>query len=75
MVFWKFDYIAAKKYLENFLYVLLKVLLSCLLFHKNILCLLALWNRGQHSIYFPIGDHVNVSWCRSHTNASGVIAT
>ena len=32
-------------------------------------------NRGQPSIYFPIGDHVNVFWCRSHTNASGVIAT
>ena len=30
---------------------------------------------GQYSIYFPIGDHVTVSWCRSHTNASGVIAT
>ena len=32
-------------------------------------------NRGQPSIYFPIGDHVNVSWCCSHTNASGVIST
>ena len=31
--------------------------------------------RGQPSIYFPIGDHVNVSWCCSHTNASGVIST
>ena len=31
--------------------------------------------RGQPSIYFPIGDHVNVSRCRSHTNASGVIST
>ena len=31
--------------------------------------------RGQPSIYFPIRDHVNVSWCRSHTNASGVIST
>ena len=31
--------------------------------------------RGQPSIYLPIGDHVNVSWCRSHTNASGFIAT
>ena len=30
---------------------------------------------GQPSIYFPIGDHVNVSWCCSHTNASGVIST
>ena len=30
---------------------------------------------GQPSIYFPIGDHVNVSRCRSHTNASGVIST
>ena len=30
---------------------------------------------GQPSIYFAIGDHVNVSWCRSHTNASGVMAT
>ena len=33
----------------------------------------AIW--GQPSIYFPIGDHVNVSWCCSHTNASGVIST
>ena len=32
-------------------------------------------DRGQPSIYFPIGDHVNVSWCCSHTNASGVIST
>ena len=32
-------------------------------------------SRGQPSIYFPIGDHVNVSWCCSHTNASGVIST
>ena len=32
-------------------------------------------NRGQPSIHFPIGDHVNVFWCRSHTNTSGVIAT
>ena len=31
--------------------------------------------RGQPSIYFPIGDHVNVSRCCSHTNASGVIST
>ena len=31
--------------------------------------------RGEPSIYFPIGDHVNVSRCRSHTNASGVIST
>ena len=31
--------------------------------------------RGQPSIYFPIGDHVNVSRCRSHTNALGVIST
>ena len=31
--------------------------------------------RGQPTIYFAIGDHVNVSWCRSHTNASGVMAT
>ena len=30
---------------------------------------------GQPSIDFPIGDHVNVSRCRSHTNASGVIST
>ena len=30
---------------------------------------------GQPTIYFAIGDHVNVSWCRSHTNASGVMAT
>ena len=30
---------------------------------------------GQPTIYFPIGDHVNVSRCRSHTNASGIIAT
>ena len=30
--------------------------------------------QGQPSIYFPIGDH-DVSWCRSHTNSSGVIAT
>ena len=30
---------------------------------------------GQPSIYFPIGDHVNVSCCCSHTNASGVIST
>ena len=30
---------------------------------------------GQPSIYFPIDDHVNVSRCRSHTNASGVIST
>ena len=30
---------------------------------------------GWPCIYFPIGDHVNVSWCRSHTNTSGVIAT
>ena len=30
---------------------------------------------GQPIIYFAIGDHVNVSWCRSHTNASGVMAT
>ena len=32
-------------------------------------------SRGQPTIYFAIGDHVNVSWCRSHTNASGVMAT
>ena len=31
--------------------------------------------RGQPTIYFAIGDHANVSWCRSHTNASGVMAT
>ena len=31
--------------------------------------------RGQPTIYSAIGDHVNVSWCRSHTNASGVMAT
>ena len=28
--------------------------------------------QGQPSIYFPVGDH-DVSWCRSHTNSSGVI--
>ena len=30
---------------------------------------------GQPSIYFPIGDPVNVSRFRSHTNGSGVITT
>ena len=30
--------------------------------------------QGQPGIYFPIGDH-DVSWCRSHTNPSWVIAT
>ena len=30
---------------------------------------------GQPSVYFPVGDHANVSWCRSYTNASRVVAT
>ena len=40
---------------------------------RYIWIILAIW--GQPSIYFPIGDHVNVSWCCSHTNASGVVST
>ena len=30
---------------------------------------------GQPSVYFPIGDHVNVSWCRSQSTALRLIAT
>ena len=32
-------------------------------------------NWGQPSIYFPIGDHVNVSWCRSHTCTRAFISS
>ena len=42
---------------------------------QGIRCHLPTNNRGQTSDYFPVGGHVNVSWCRSHTNASGVIAS
>ena len=30
---------------------------------------------GQTSNYLVLFSHVNVSWCRSHTDASGAIAT
>ena len=40
------------------------------LLHRKYTC-----TRGQPTIYFAIGDHVNVSWCRWQTKSSVVMAT